>query len=194
METTALTTAFLITQFFLLLIVYCGILALRSGEKTFSRFSDNPRHATKNLPSLVFGFSLISLAALAFSQDFVLLSKPAFGDVVFPSLSRENAFLTVFLLDIFGAGLLMQMTGGSRDSPFSTVLFALPALSIFLREAPTRFFIYTGLAVVLFLVFSSPNTTKNTLLENPRNILAFQIVTLGCLALSSVLGYATRPT
>ena len=86
-------TAFLITQFFLLLIVYLGILALRYGEGSFSRYSDNPRPATRNLPSLVLGFALVTLACLAFSQDFVVLSKPAFGDVEFPALARDDAFL-----------------------------------------------------------------------------------------------------
>ncbi len=193
MSPTTLTTAFLITQFFLLLIVYCGILALRSGENSFSPFSNNPRPATRNLPSLVLGFALITLACLAFSQDFILLSKPAFGDVEFPALPRDDAFLVVFVLDIVGAGLLMGITGGSKDSPFSSVLFALPALAIFLRETPARFFIYTALAVILFLLFPRPNTAGNAVLENPKHILAFQLVTLGCLALSSLVGYATRP-
>lgn len=193
MSPTTLTTAFLITQFFLLLIVYFGIVALRSGEKTFSAFSNNPRPATRNLPSLVLGFSLITLAPLAFSQDFVLLSKPAFGDVNFPALPRDDAFLVVFLLDIIGAGFLMGLTGGSKDSPFSAVLFALPALSIFLHEPPTRFFFYTGLAVLLFLLFPRPNASGNAVLENPKHILAFQLVTLGCIALSSLVGFATRP-
>ena len=189
----SLTTAFLTTQFFLLLIIYLGIVALRFGEGSFSRFSDNPRPATRNLPSLVFGFALVTLACIAFSQDFVLLSKPAFGKVEFPAFARTDAFLIVFLLDIVGAGLLMGFTGGSKDSPFSAVLFALPALSIFLREDPSRFLFYTGLAVVLFLLLRRPGAMGQAVLENPRVQLSFQVVTLGCLALSTLVGFATRP-
>jgi len=188
-----LTAAFLITQFVLLLIVYLGIVALRYGENTLSRFSDNPRPATRNLPSLVLGFALITLACLAFSQDFVQLSKPVFGDITFPALARDDAFLIVFLLDVVGAGLLMGITGGSKDSPFSAVLFALPALSIFLREDPSRFLFYTGLAVILFLLFRGSRAVGKAVLENPRLQLSFQVVTLGCLALSTLVGYATRP-
>lgn len=193
MSPTALTTAFLTTQFFLLVVVYAGILALRAGERTFSALSKNPRPATKNLPSLVLGFALMTLAFLAFSQDFILLSRPAFGDVEFPALPREEAFLVVFMLNIFGSGLLMGITGGSRDSPFAPVLFVLPALAIFLRESPTRFFLYTGIAVLLFLIFPKPNEAGNAVLENPKRLFAFQVVTLGCLAVSSLVGYATRP-
>ena len=193
MSPASLTTAFLTTQFFLLVIVYLGIVALRFGEGTFSRFSDNPRPATRNLPSLVFGFALVTLACIAFSQDFVLLSRPAFGKVEFPAFGRTDAFLIVFLLDIVGAGILVGFTGGSKDSPFSAVLFTLPALSIFLREDPIRFLFYTGLAVVLFLLLRRPGATGRAVLENPRLQLSFQVVTLGCLALSTLVGYATRP-
>lgn len=193
MSSGTLTAAFLITQFVLLLIVYLGIVVLRYGEDSLSRFSDNLRPATRNLPSLVLGFALITLACLAFSQDFVQLSKPVFGDITFPAFARDDAFLIVFLLNIVGAGLLMGITGGSKDSPFSAVLFALPALSIFLREDPSRFLFYTGLAVILFLLFRGPGSIGKAVLENPRLQLSFQVVTLGCLALSTLVGYATRP-
>ena len=100
----------------------------------------------------------------------------------------------MFLLDIIGAALLMGITGGSKDSPFSAVLFMLPALAIFLREDPSRFFFYTGLAVVLFLILRKAGDMGKAVLENPKVQLSFQVVTLGCLALSSLVGYATRPT
>jgi hypothetical protein len=106
MSPQTLTTAFLITQFFLLVIVYLGILALSYGESSFSSYSDNPRPATRNLPSLTLGFALVTLACLAFSQDFIVLSKPAFGDVPLPALARDDAFLIVFLLNIVGAALV----------------------------------------------------------------------------------------
>lgn len=189
-----LTAAFLITQFVLLLIVYLGIVVLQVGERSLSRFSDNPRPATRNIPSLVLGFALITLACLAFSQDFVQLSRPVFADVTFPALARDDAFLIVFLLDIVGAGLLMGLTGGSKDSPFSAVLFALPPLSIFLREDPSRYLVYTGLAVVLFLLFRGPGAIGKAVLENPKLQFSFQVVTLGCLVLATLVGYATRPT
>lgn len=193
MTPTTLTTAFLLTQFFLLLIVYTGILALRKGESSLSSFSNNPRLATKSLPLYVLGFSLITLACISFSQDFILLSQPAFGDVTFPSFSKDDAFLIVFMLNILGSGLLIGITGGSKESPFSAVLFTLPSLAIFLRETPTRFFLYTILAVILFLLFSKKYFSEITAPENPRQLLAFRLITLGCLGLSTLVGYSTRP-
>lgn len=193
MPSLSLTTAFLITQFFLLMIVFAGVIVLRAGESSFSAFSDNPRPATKHFPSFLLGFALITLACIAFSQDFVVLSKPVFGDIEFPALSRSDAFLIVFTLNIFGAGVLMHATGGAKDSPFAPVLFTLPALSIFLREPPSRFFTYTGFAVVLFLVFQKPRGLGAAVLENPRQRVAFNVVILSLLALSTLVGYVTRP-
>lgn len=192
MSPATLTTTLLLTQFVLLLIVYFGILALSAGERKLSVYSSALR-ATSRLPSMVLGFSLLTLACLVFSRDFVLLSQPMFGDVPFPAWSREVAFFAVFALDILGAGFLVAITGGMKGSPFSAVLFALPALSIFLRETPLRFAIYTGLVALLFLSFSGSNPWSAGVLENPKHVLALRLVTLGCLALSSLVGYATRP-
>ena len=188
-----LTTALLITQFILLVIVFAGVLILRAGENSLSAFSDNPRPATRHFPSYLLGFALVTLACIAFSQDFVLLSRPVFGDLEFPSLTQPDAFLVVFTLNIFGAGILMQVTGGAKDSPFSAVLFALPALAIFLREPPGRFFTYTAFAVVLFLAFQKPRGLGAAVIQNPRHQAAFNVVTLGVLALSTLVGYVTRP-
>lgn len=193
MSSITLTTAFLITQFFLLVIVYVGILALNWGEKRRSAITNNAWLVVRSLPLLALGFSLITLACLVFSQEIILSSKPAFGGVEFPALPRAYAFLIVFGLDILGAGILMSFTGGSKDSPFSAVLFALPTLSIFLRETPTRFFAYTIMSVCLFLMFARPNKNCEDILENPKHRMAFQLVTLGCLALSTLVGYAMRP-
>ena len=193
MSPKTLTSAFLLTQFILLLIVYVGIIALRRGEKSYSLFSDNLRLATRNLPLIVLGFGLVTLACLAFTEGFFLLSRPVLGGLDLPSFTRGDAFLAVFVLDIAGAGFLMATTGGSKESPFAAVLFTLPALSIFLRESPTRFFIYTGLSVALLLVFQRPRDSARSAVDNPKHMFAFQFVTLGCLALMSVVGYVTRP-
>lgn len=193
MSPLSLTTALLTTQFVLLAIVFVGVLFLRDGENSLSVFSDNPRPATKYFPSYLFGFALVTLACLAFSQDFAALSRPVFGDIEFPALVRSDAFLIVFTLNIFAAGVLMHTTGGAKDSPFAAVLFALPALAIFLREPPGRYFTYTAFAVVLFLAFQKPRGLGAAVVNNPRHQAAFTFVTLGVLALSTFVGFVTRP-
>jgi hypothetical protein len=68
----------------------------------------------------------------------------------------------------------------------------LPALAIFLREPPERFLSYTVGAAVLFLLVQA-DSAWHTIQENPRHQMASSFVTLACLALSTMVGYATRP-
>lgn len=73
-------------------------------------------------------------------------------------------------------------------SPFSAVLFMLPALAIFLREPPERFLSYTFGAAVLFLLVQA-DIEWHAIKENPRHRIASSFVTLACLALSTMVGY-----
>ena len=192
MTSTNLTNAFVITQFFLLVITFLGIVVLQRGENQLTHMPGTPRPASK-LFYPVFGFALLTLGVLVFSEDVLLFSKPVFGDLDFPSISKPTAFLVVFILDLLGAAILIGVTGGSRDSPFGAILFALPALSIFLRESPTRFFSYTiGAAILFILVQSDEETTVFS--NNPSYKTSFTWVTLLVLGLSTLVGYATRPT
>lgn len=192
MTSTNLTNAFVVTQFFLLVITFIGIVVLQRGEKQLTRMPGTPRPAT-TLFFPVFGFALLTIGILVFTEDVLLFSKPVFGELEFPSISKPTAFLLVFALDLLGAAILILITGGSRESPFSAILFALPALSIFLREPPSRFFGYTIGAAVLFLLVQSKDG-RGTLNENPNYASAFAWVTLLILALSTLVGYATRPS
>jgi hypothetical protein len=191
MTSTNLTNAFVITQFFLLVITFVGIVVLQRGENQLTRMPGTPRPASR-LFYPVFGFALLTLGVLVFTEDVLLFSKPVFGDLDFPSISKPTAFLVVFVLDLLGAAVLIDVTGGSRDSPFGAILFALPALSIFLRESPTRFFGYTVGAAILFLLVQW-DKEQSIFSNNPSYKSAFTWVTLLILGLSTLVGYATRP-
>lgn len=71
------------------------------------------------------------------------------------------------------------------------MLFTLPALAIFLRETPGRFIAYTIVAAMLFLLVQK-DITEDTYKENTNYRSAFAWVTLLCLALSTLVGYARR--
>lgn len=186
-----LTNAFVVTQFMLLVIAFLGIVVLQRGETQMTRLPGTPRPASK-LFFPVFGFALITIGILVFTNDVLLFSKPVFGDLEFPGISKSVAFILVFLFDLVGAATLILVTGGSRDSPFSAILFSLPALAIFLRESPERFLSYALVAATLFLLVQT-NIARSTLGDNPNYKSAFTWVTLLCLMLSTLLGYATRP-
>ena len=193
MTAAVLTTALFITQLFLVVIVSVGIAILRSGERAFSSYSNELGLATSHLSYFALLFLLITFGILAFSQEFVVLSGPAFGDVVFPSIGREKSFLIIFMLDVIGAAFLIALTGGSQLSPFSALLFSLPALAIFLRESPMRFFIYTVMAAIAFYILCGDQFYRECVEMNRKKTQAFKAVSLGCLALSTLIGYITRP-
>lgn len=186
-----LTNAFVVTQFFLLVITFVGIVVLHRGEMRLTRMLGTQRPASK-LFYPVFGFALLTIGILVFTEDVLLFSKPVFGDLDFPSISRSTAFILVFFANLLGAAALILGTGGSKESPFGAVLFTLPALAIFLRETPGRFITYTIVAAILFLLVQK-DITENTYKENTNYRSAFAWVTLLCLALSTLVGYATRP-
>jgi hypothetical protein len=192
MQSVNLTTAFVITQFFLLIIVFSGIVLLSMGEKNLSTFSLRPRQMTRRYPFLFAGFALVTIGLLIFSEDVMSYSRPVFGDVQLPSITRNNAFLLVFSTDILGAANLIFLTGGAKDSPFSAILLTLPALAIFLREPPERLLGYAVTTALLFLCLRS-DASERTRRGNPHQRIAYTLVTLGCLGLSTLVGYATRP-
>jgi len=186
-----LTNAFVVTQFFLLVITFVGIAVLHRGEARITRMLGEPRPASR-LFYPVFGFALLTIGILVFTEDVLLFSKPVFGDLDFPSISKSTAFALVFSLNLVGAAALIIGTGGARESPFGALLFILPALAIFLRETPGRFISYTIAAAILFLIVQYDEVAHDYK-ENTNYRKAFAWVTLLCLALSTLVGYATRP-
>ena len=150
------------------------------------------KSASSRVTRYLMGFALLSLACLIFTEEFVNLSQPIFGNIYLPSLTKEDSFLTIFLLDIIGAALLMGVSGGAKDSPFSSLLFGLPALSIFLKEPPSRFLIYTALAAFLFWVLFRPsNQYGRAIQSNTKYAFAYKFTTLASLGISTIVGYAS---
>lgn len=176
---------------FLLAIVLIGLYVLSVGERKRSSLLF-PARRLSFLTAVFAGFSLITLGSLVFSSDILGASATVFGGLQFPSLTRETAFVTVFGLDLLGAALLVSLTGGPRVSAFSPVLLALPALGIFLREPPDRFLSYTFVAALGFVVAEAGSRKDNDEV-NRNEAIAFHVVAIACLALSTMVGYATRP-
>ncbi len=192
MNTITLSSAFLITQFALLTTTFVGFWILSLGEDGMHSLHWSSKSASSKVTRYLMGFALLSLACLIFTEDFVHLSQPIFGSIYLPSLTKEDSFLTVFLLDIVGAALLMAVSGGAKDSPFSSLLFGLPALSIFLKEPPSRFLIYTALSAFMFAVLFNPNNKYGRAIQsNTKYSLAYKFITLASLGISTIVGYAS---
>jgi hypothetical protein len=185
-----LTSTFFIMQSSLLVIVATGLFLLSTAEDKPSLMRPDRAPVTRLWMSYAL-VALVTMLLLIFTDEVVGSSQPMFGEIPLPSNDQSSAFLAVFILDIVCAGLLMLVTGGPRNSPFSPVLFMLPTLAIFLRESPLRFFIYTAIAAALFLLTQA--TDERRIEENQRYRLTLNIVTLLCLGLNTVIGFVTRP-
>jgi uncharacterized membrane protein len=139
--------------------------------------------------------AILTIIAVALSADFYQVWSPLMGDVQLPTFGRSGAFMFVFMLDIVATIVLITWTGGSRSSPFTSMLFLIPALAIFLREPPWKFLTYAAIAgVYYFFTCNDRGRFRMPLGWTPDGSLqSHRVVNIGCLALAMLTGYITRP-
>lgn len=139
--------------------------------------------------------AILTIIAVVLSADFYQVWSPLMGDVQLPTFGRSGAFMFVFMLDIVATIVLITWTGGSRSSPFTSMLFLIPALAIFLREPPWKFLTYAAIAgVYYFFTCNDRGRFRMPLGWTPDGSLqSHGVVNIGCLALAMLTGYITRP-
>lgn len=181
----------IVVQVCLLTIIALGIALERDSES-----SDNRRCSLKQRAyGLTVVLAILSIIAVALSTDFYQVWSPLLGDVGIPTLNRSHAFVVVFMLDIIAVICLIEWSGGSRSSPFTSMLFLIPALAIFLREPPVKFLIYAGVvSVYYFFTCMERGRYKMPLgWAIDSSLQSHRVVNLGCLGLAMLTGYITRP-
>jgi hypothetical protein len=184
-STVNIAGAALITQISLLTIMASGAIIFHFVEIT-SNF--NPRYYVLGFILLI--FSLASTFCLVYSDEFATLWKPVFRSTEPTLLSWKTSITIMFHMDIILVTILVAMTGGSANSPFTPVYFILPALSIFLSESLAR--------IVLYLVFVCIVFTINLFVFNYNDDkrggrFALWFVSVACFILATYIGYITRP-
>ncbi|MNR41132.1 hypothetical protein D3C85_1594820 [compost metagenome] len=122
------------------------------------------------------------------------------GEVAFePFIAGGTALAITFSVNYVTSYLLIRYTGGGRDSQFTPVIFLLPTLALFLRMSGTLVILYglaTGYCLLATIGFSNTRQSAfSASYEYPgqHSLIAFQVVTLLCLAVTIVTGYITRP-
>jgi hypothetical protein len=143
---------------------------------------------------------------VVFTRDFYAVWSPILGDVSLRTLPREDGLLAVFSLDILAVSFLMAGTGGAKDSPFTSVLFLIPALGIFLRESPRHFFGYALAVTAVYLwnlryVWRYGTIIGRSATGDPEDLsrtygsvdYSHAAVNIACLAVAMLTGYITRP-
>lgn len=181
--------ATIVVQLCLLTII---ALAIRVENQTEV---ESRRDRKQRAYGLTVVLAILSLVAVALSADFYQVWSPLMGDVYLPTIGRSGAFMIVFMLDIGATIILINWTGGSRSSSFTSMLFLIPALAIFLREPPWKFILYAFIVGVYYFFtcidrgrYRMPfGWTEDGSLQSHR------VVNIGCLALAMLTGYITRP-
>lgn len=188
----------MITQFSILLIFGVGLLIVRWGEESASHHY--PRSA--RFLWIVFGFTLLTLGVLFAAEDFARIWKPVFGQPSMSGLSLNEALGIVLTCDAVCSALLIYHTHGSMTSPFSPVLFAIPALAIFLRQPPGYVIYYAILVTALFTILipmyqtyeqSRITLPYETAEEGCARGILFWFVAVAVFALTTYIGLITRP-
>ena len=116
-ETLKLTLAAIIMQFLFLLI-------LRVGARLLP--------ATYHLLRPMTLFSVMTLGLLALSEG--ILGEFQLGSLAIAGIQISLALFILFVADTAFLTYLLVDTGGSRESPFTSLLLLLPMLAILLKQ------------------------------------------------------------
>jgi hypothetical protein len=177
------------------IVIQLALLVILAGGVWFDRTHlGKVTRAANSL--LIILLAIVSLVAIVSIDSFSTILAPMFSDVALPSFSRSTGLRAAFMADFVIVGVLITRTGGSRQSPYTSVLFLLPTLAVFLREPPSAFIFYGILGGVWYLVWSGSNglvSYGSASDESDRSLLSHRFVTITCLALALLIGYITRP-
>lgn len=180
-----------IIQFSLMLIFSFSALFLGARRKHY--MGDPETTTDRGLSGIVLLFSLVTIGLLVFSDGLSNVWKPLFQDFDFSGIKWSQALFGIFILDIVWVTIMVWKTGGSVVSVCSPIYVILPALAIFLRESSSRIIIYVFLVILSY----SWNLWRYNFGDDDGNKdsskLAYWVVSVASLILTSFIGYLTRP-
>ena len=186
-----ITSAALITQFCIVIVIFLAIWTLRWGEAYL--FSFIKRYDPLELFFYLLFFTLITMGVINFSDGYSDTWKPFFTGVRFTGIPWSLAFSIVFILDALLISILVAKTGGSISSCFVPLYFVIPALAIFLREPLGRIFLYGAFVTVGFSYNLFFGKGERAEIELKKRKPAYWIVAILSMVLTSFIGYITRP-
>ncbi len=135
-ETLNITLAAIVMQFLFLLIV---------------RVASGLLPATYHLLRPMTLFSVMTLGLLVLSEG--ILGEFQIGSFAIAGIQLSLAFFILFVADTAFLTYLLVDTGGSRESPFTSLLLMLPVLAILLKQPVyPQVSSYVGLVVVALSV------------------------------------------
>jgi hypothetical protein len=187
-EGLTLATAALTTQLAYIGILAFAILIMPKADPTLLDF-----HSESQLWVRVVLLALFSMAVLLMCEDITRMSRPAFGNIYFPTVTLRTAKHLMFWADLLVIVNIIQGTGLVRNSVFSSALFTLPALALFLRESLIGVSLYVSV-IMLFSLYSINSHIQDDFPghNSIEDSFAFIFVSSACLVLTTFIGYVTR--
>jgi hypothetical protein len=207
-----ITGAALLTQFILMLIMLLGAALMKQatgysyyqgGGSRFSGTREPGKRETRyysvrisdNLNKMIWVICisfLISIFLLIFSEEIQATWQPLYYLSWF--FRSSVAKFLMFIIDILCVAYLVKLSGGSLSSPFCSVLFLLPGLALFLREPPRFLLIYTILVLLVFTLNMFPaKYYPEGYVNNAAMKIAYWLIAVLCMLLTTYIGYITRP-
>ncbi len=120
-------------------LLFISIVAIRVLARSYT-----VRNLAQQSVSSLVMWILVALVFLLMGEDMYATWGPILNPIALPTIPRDYAFFAVFFIDIAFVTILILRTGGTKRSPFTSVLLLLPSLAIFLREPAWRFLLYSG--------------------------------------------------
>lgn len=181
-----MTVAALISQFALLGILAVG-LALY--DEPYSSYSvDRALHGRKPWAVLIF-LALFGLGPLILSSDVTSMGMTVFGDRNVAVFRASSAIGFALVADIIVVTILVGLSGGSRESPFTAALVMVPALAIFLWQSYVAISAYV-VAVSLAVMMTSISDGYQA--RDSKSYWSFNFVNIATLTLATYISYITR--
>lgn len=133
--------------------------------------------------------SAISFVLLFMSDAVSNALAPLLNGYSIKNMESQQAIAVTFYIDMLVVSYYLYLTGGTERSPFTSVLFTLPAIAIFLRLEPNVFIPLTLFSAILYVALLYKHERTHIVKGKFTSIL----VNISCLTISLVTGYITRP-
>ena len=179
-------------QFCILAILIIGIYMVNAALSAIDT-SNHIGHAKNNLDPIrltsVLICFLLTFPALFISESFFKIWGPLFQGIGISTIGTHAAVLFVFIVNLIIVTYLIWLSGGVQSSPFTAVLFMLPALAVFLRLQSYVYILCTIYAAVAYLAILYSHKESTRIKGKHANA----AVNTLCLVLTALIGYITRP-
>ena len=171
-------------QVCLLVIVWIAAILIKFYEPR--RYSAVEESVTLSIFSSSL-LMLIMLILLFITDGYIPIWSPVMKSFSFVGLNWSKVLLWVWIVDILLVSYFVRRTGGSKESPYTTLLFVFPPIAMLLHESLSRVSIYTALVVIFFSLLLTEGKEKSTSAQP-----AFWWVSVASFLLTTSVSYMTR--